>query len=158
MALIIMSIPANIDLFNRFSLAVFQKLYLNFPIPIELDVDDLVMSVTPSGANFNEKFDSLHMGGDAIDFLASEGFLTHSGVLLGGSQYMEVRLTMKCLAVLGSLPSALDRKETLISKIRAVASKGLKDAASDQVQELASQAFTFALASAPAIATMLQRA
>ena len=152
-----MSIPANIDLFNRFSLAVLQKLYLSFPIPIELDVSDLIMSVTPSGTNFDETFNSSDIGGDAIDFLASEGFLTHGGVLLGSSQYIEVRLTMKGLAVLGSLPSALDRKETLISKIRAVGSKGLRDAASDQVQELASQAFTFALASTPAIAAMLQR-
>jgi len=152
-----MSVPPNIDLFNRFSLAVFRKLYLSFPVAVELDVNDLVMSVTPADGSYEETFDALSMGGEALDFLASEGFLTHKGVLLNGSQYLQVRLTMKGLAVLGSTPASLERKESLISKILAVSGKGLKDAASEQVQELASQAFTLALASAPSIAAMLPR-
>lgn len=57
-----MSVPPNIDLFNRFSLAVFKNLYVSFPISIELDVNDLMMSVTPTGSSFDETFDALKMG------------------------------------------------------------------------------------------------
>lgn len=64
---------------------------------------------------------------------------------------------MKGLAILGSTPASLEKKESLISKILAVAGKGLKDAASEQVQDLASQVFTFALASAQSIAAILLR-
>ena len=64
---------------------------------------------------------------------------------------------MKGLAVLGSVPAALEHKESLITKILAISGKGLKEAASEQVQDLASQAFAFALASAPAVAGMLVR-
>ena len=152
-----MSVPANIDLFNRFTLTVFRRLYLSFPVVMELDVSELISSVTPPDATYEESFNAQIMAGEALDFLASEGFLTHKGTLVGGSQYLQVRLTMKGLAVLGSTPASLERKESLISKILAVAGKGLKDAASDQVQELASQAFTFALASAPSITAMLPR-
>jgi hypothetical protein len=152
-----MATPPNIDLFNRFALAVFKKLYLSFPVATELDVNDLITSVTPSNASYDETFDSLIIGGEALNFLASEGFLVHQGALLDGSQFLQVRLTMKGLAVLGSMPTALEHKESLIAKILTISGKGLKDAASEQVQDLASQAFAFALASAPAVAAMLVR-
>lgn len=130
---------------------------MSFPISVELNVNDLMMSVTPTDSSFDETFDALEMGGEALDFLSSEGFLTHKGALLNGTQYLQVRLTMKGLAVLGSMPASLEKKESLISKILTVAGKGLKDAASEQVQDLASQVFTFALASAPSIAAILPR-
>lgn len=152
-----MTTPPNIDLFNRFALAVFKKLYLSFPVATELDVNDLIMSVTPTNSSYEQSFDALSVGGEALNFLASEGFLVHQGAFLDGSQFLQVRLTMKGLAVLGSMPAALERKESLISKILAISGKGLKDAASEQVQDLASQAFAFALASAPAVAAMLVR-
>lgn len=152
-----MSVPPNIDLFNRFCLTVFQKLYASFPVAVELDVRELMMSAIPNNRSFDETFDALHVGGEALDFLSSEGFLTHKGSFLDGSQFLQVRLSMKGLAILGSMPTSLENKESLISKILAVASKGLKDAASDQIQELASQAFTFALASTSALAAILPR-
>lgn len=96
------------------------------------------------------------LGGEALDFLRSEGFLTHDGHTNSG-QYLHVRLTMKGLAVLGSIPASLEKRESLISKILAVSGKGMKDAASEQVQDLASQAFTFTLASAPSIAAVFSR-
>ena len=152
-----MTTPPNIDLFNRFALAVFRRLYLSFPVAVELDVNELIMSVTPTNAAYEESFNALSVGGEALNFLASEGFLVHQGALLDGSQFLQVRLTMKGLAVLGSMPAALERKESLITKILAISGKGLKDAASEQVQELASQAFAFALASAPAVAALIVR-
>ena len=150
-----MSVPPNVDLFNRFSLSVFQKLYISFPIPIELDVNNLMIAAVPSNSSFDETFNALRMGREVLEVLCSEGFLTHQGTLLDGSQYFQVRLTMKGLAVLGSVQASLEKKESLISKILSIAGKGLKDAASEQVQDLASQVFTFAFASEPAIASVV---
>jgi hypothetical protein len=152
-----MSIPANLDQFNRFCLAVFGKLYLSFPVPIELDVGELMMSAIPGAAGQEATWDALSSGGHAIEFLAAEGFLVHQGGFLDGSQFMQVRLTMKGLAVLGSVPGSLEKRESLISKILSVIGKGLKDAASEQVSELSSQAFAFALASAPTLAAVILR-
>lgn len=150
-----MSIPQNIDLFNRFSLAVFRKLYLSFPVPVEIDVNDLMMSVMPNDTEYEQTFQILIVGGQAVEFLANEGFLTHQGSLMDRSQYLQVRLTMKGLAVLGSVPASLEKRESLISKILSITGKGIKDAAAEQVSELSNQAFSFALASAPALAAAI---
>lgn len=149
-----MSVPPNIDLFNRFTLAIFQKLYLSFPNPIELEIVTLLESVTPDDATYDQAFNQAAAAGDTIEFLAAEGFLIHQGPMLDASQYNQVRLTMKGLAILG-MPGALTRKESLISEILTISAKGLKDAAKDQVQELASRAFAFAIASAPAIVSAI---
>jgi len=45
---------------------------------------------------------------------------------------------MKGLAVLGRMPASLEYKESLITQILAISSKGLKEAASEQVHDLAS--------------------
>lgn len=152
-----MPIPPNIDLFNRFSLAVFQQLYLSFPARVEIEIGPLMMSVIPNDSQFEETFQFLTVGGEAIDFLATEGFLTHEGKMLDGSQFLQVRLTLKGLAILGSVPTSLERCESLISKILGVAGKGIKDAAAEQVSELSNQAFSLALASAPALAAAVMR-
>jgi hypothetical protein len=152
-----MSVPANLDQFNRFCLAVFGKLYLSFPVPIELDVCQLMMSVIPGEAEKKATWDALSSAGHAIEFLAAEGFLVHQGGLLDGSQFLRVRLTMKGLAVLGSVPGSLEKRESLITKIMNITGKGLKEAASEQVSELSNQAFAFALASAPALAATILR-
>lgn len=152
-----MPIPQNIDLFNRFSLVVFRKLYLSFPVPVEIGVNDLMMSVIPNEAEYDETFQMLTVGGQAIEFLAGEGFLTHQGALMDGSEYLQVRLTMKGLAILGSVPTSLKKRESLISKILSITGKGIKDAAAEQVSELSSQAFSFALASVPTLVTAIFR-
>lgn len=149
-----MTIPANIDRFNRFTLILFKQLYLSFPLPTNVDVSSLMMYVVPTGETFEATFHAIAPAGEAIQFLAAEGFLTYKGNLLDGTEYHQVRLTMKGLAILGSVPNSLEKKETLVSKILAVAGKGLKDAGSEQVSDLANQAFTLALASAPALAAM----
>ena len=153
-----MSIPPNIDLFNRFCLAVFEKLYLSFPCPLDIDVSNLMMSVIPIGTASEEAiWNDLDIGGPAIEFLAAEGFLVYQGAP-NGNQFMQVRLTMKGLVVLlGSVPDSLEKHEPLISKILSITSKGLKEAASDQVNELSHQAFAFALASVSTLAAAIVR-
>lgn len=147
---------ANIDLFNRFALAVFAKLYESFPVPADLDFESLMMSVIPEDWGAKETFDALTTAREAVNFLESEGFLTVGFKPVAGGGVGRVRLTMKGLAILDSVPASLGKGESLISSIGGVAKTGLKKAASDQVAELAKQAFTLALASGPALANMLR--
>lgn len=113
------------------------------------------MSSVPQDASYETTWDVLSVGGEVINFLAEEGFLTHKGALICGSQFIQVRLTMKGLAVLGYVPASIDKQEPLISKIRAVVGGGLKEAGGETIRQLVSQAFSLALAAAPAVGGLI---
>lgn len=150
-----MTTPENIETFNRICVALFDKLYSAFPVPVEIEVNSIVMSVLPDEVSYESTWDVLSVGGDVINFLAEENFLTHKGSFLDGSQFIQVRLTMKGLAVLGYVPTSLEKQEPLISKIRGVVSGGVKQAGAETVRQLVSQAFSLALAAAPAVGALI---
>jgi len=145
----------NIESFNRICIALFDKLYSAFPVPVEIDMTHISMSAIPQDASFDDTFGDLMIGGEVINFLAEEGFLIHKGSALNESQYFQVRLTMKGLAVLGYVPASLEKQETLILKIRSVMGGGLKDAGSETIRQLVSQVFNLALAAAPTVSALM---
>lgn len=147
----------NITFFNRTTLALFEKLYSAFPTPIDIDVKAIAMTVTPEDAKYDETWNNLQAAEDAIDFLAQEGFLTHKGTYLEGGTFLQARLTLKGLAILGSTPDALEGKQPLIDRIRKVLAGGAKEAGAEAVKQLTQQAFAAAVAAAPAIAAGLAR-
>ncbi len=150
-----MATPENIETFNRICVALFDQLYSAFPVPVEIDVNAVAMSAVSQEASYEKAWDVLSVGGEVINFLAEEGFLTHKSALPGGSRFIQVRLTMKGLAVLGYVPTSLEKQEPLISKIRGVVGGGLKEAGSETVRQLVSQAFSLALAAAPAVGALM---
>ena len=150
-----MASPENIENFNRMCLALFDSLYSAFPVPVEIDVKAIAMKAIPQDATYGNTWNVLSIGREVINFLAEEGFLTHKGVTLDGSPYLQVRLTMKGLAVLGYMPASLEKQEPLITKIRNVVSGGLKEAGGEVVRQLVSQAFSLALAAAPTIGKLM---
>ncbi len=141
----------NIAFFNRMTLALFDKLYSAFPTPVDLKTKSIAMSVIPEGAKYNETWDSLQAAEDAIDFLAQEGFLTHKGTYTEGGTFLQARLTLKGLAILGSVPDALEGKQSLIDRIRKVLAGGAKEAGSETVKLLTQQAFAAAVAATPVV-------
>lgn len=58
-----------------------------------LNVPDIARYTTPEKENSDEKNIHLHAAGDAINFLAKEGFLTHIGPYIDGSNLPKARLT-----------------------------------------------------------------
>ena len=44
----------NIDLFNRFALALFAKLHESFPVPANLDFESIMMSVIPDDEGYED--------------------------------------------------------------------------------------------------------
>lgn len=141
----------NITFFNRVTLALFEKLYSTFPTPTELDVKSIAMSIIPEGVEFDEAWDCLQAAEDAIDFLEQEGFLTHKGKYLEGGKFLQVRLSLKGLAILGSTPDSLEGKQPLIDRIRKVLSGGAKEAGTEAVKQLTQQALAAAVAAGPMV-------
>jgi hypothetical protein len=141
----------NIAFFNRMTLALFDKLYTSFPTPVDLKTGNIAMSIIPNGAEYDETWNSLQAAEDAIDFLAQEGFLTHKGTYSEGGTFLQARLTLKGLAILGSVPDALEGKQSLIDRIRNVLAGGAKEAGSETVKLLTQQAFAAAAAATPVV-------
>lgn len=138
----------NIAFFNRVTLTLFEKLYSSFPTPIELDVNLIAMSVIPEEAEYEEAWISLQAAENAIDFLEQEGFLTHKGKFCEGG-FLQVRLSMKGLAILGSTPDSLEGKQPLIDRIRKLLTGGAKEAGTEAVKQLTQQALAAAVAAGP---------
>lgn len=139
----------NIAFFNRLTLALFEQLYGSFPTPTDLDVKALALIVIPEEAEEVEVWNSLQAAEDAIEFLAQEGFLTHKGSYLEGGTFLQARLTLKGLAILGSTPDSLEGRQPLIDRIRKALAGGAKEAASETVKQLTQQAFAAAVAAGP---------
>lgn len=142
-----MSIPPNIDRFNKTTLLVFDTLYQAFPVPIELDAGRIAMDTLPPDATFDESFDSIAPAFHAIQFLAKEGFIEYSNLTLDGRTFIQVRLTTKSLAILGQTPSALEPQVTISDRFRAIVKGGIKEAGS----ETAKKAIELLFANAPSL-------
>lgn len=139
-----MATPDNIDTFNRICIAVFDKLYSEFPVPVDIRMNDLAMSAVPEGASFDSTWDILSVGREAINFLADEGFLTHKGGPVDASKIYKVRLTMKGLDVLGNVPASIQQQEAAkapISQIKDLVKGGLKQAGSEAIRQVVAQVF-----------------
>lgn len=147
----------NIAFFNRLTLALFEKLYSSFPTPADLDVKAIAMTVIPEDAEVDETWNNLQAAEDAIEFLADEGFLTHKGKYLEGGTFLQTRLTLKGLAILGSTPDSLEGKKPLIDRIRKVLAGGAKEAGTEAVKHLTQQAFAAAVAAGPMVLVSLAK-
>ena len=147
--------PENIEIFNRICVTLFDKLYTAFPMPIELDMDDVAKSSIPQEASYEHSWYILSIGSEVISFLDEEGFLTHKSTRLEGSLYRQVRLTMKGLVVLGYVPTSVEKQEPLSSKIRGFVGEGLKEAGGEAVRQLVSKICRLALTAAPAIGVLI---
>ena len=145
----------NIAFFNRLTLEVFDRLYRSFPTPTDLDVQAIAMAIVPKGAEKDETWNSLQAADDAVDFLAQEGFLTYKGDYLEGGTFLQVRLTLKGLAILGSTPGSLEGRQPLIDRMRKALAGGAKEAGTETVRQLIQQAFSAAVTAGPFLASRL---
>lgn len=141
----------NITFFNCLTLRLFEKLYSSFPTPIDISTKELAMSVIPEHENFDATWNGLQLADDAVDFLALEGFLTHKGTFLEGGTFLQTRLTLKGLTILGSIPESLESRQTLIDRIRGVLPDMAKGASGEAVKQLTQLTFAMASSVAPTI-------
>lgn len=139
--------PKNIDAFNRICLALFDKLYSAFPEPIQISTASLTDSAVPENASFDEAWEVVSIANGTITFLADEGFLKYQTVNFKLGYFDQARLTMKGLDILGYVPTSLEQQvkpESLISRIRGIASGGVKEGSSEAVRQVVSHIFSMA--------------
>lgn len=149
-----MPTPLNIDRFNKTTLLALDWLYQSFPAPLSLDVTKLAVETLPADAEFDETFSSIEPAYWAVNFLVSEGFITHEGATLDGHTFSHARLTAKSLAILGATPAALEKQQSMSERIRALLKTGAKEASSEAAKKLVELLFTHA----PAIANFMSSA
>jgi hypothetical protein len=151
---------SNIEIFNRICLQLLSELYESFPVPIVVEPNALAISAIPKDSSFNGAWDAIEISTETIFFLQQEGFLSIGGTLNTGESH-DVRLTMKGLAVLGSVPVSLkknDPREPLITKIGKLLGVGVEKAATEAVQSAMSEVFKLALSSCAVVATNIMKA
>lgn len=77
----------NIEFFNRFTLALLEHLYSQFPTPTEIDTTAIASKAMPDNVDADCIMKLLCSTDDAVTFLAEEGFLTHRGTYLAGGKF-----------------------------------------------------------------------
>lgn len=151
-----MAKPDNIDHFNRVVLHTFDLLYAAFPVPMEIKVAEIAELASPGSVPADAAFTLLQPTYEAIRFLEKEGFLKYSDAYTDGTAFLQTQLTMKGLTVLDQTPDSLERKESLISRMRRLLAAGAKEVGSEAAKQLVSQAFTATVAAAPTVTAMLR--
>jgi len=151
---------SRMEYFNLYCLKLLQHLYDRFPVPADISEDELLLDfVGDELTEAEELAQHQRMLCHIVDFLESEGFLTIQARLLEGG-YVNVRLTMKGLAVLGAIPAAVTtvtQRTSLIKRIKGLFEKGLDAGATKLAEELVGSLFSFALRSGPDVARLLER-
>jgi len=137
----------NMDFFNRLTLGMFAQLYKEFPKPLDVNIDMIAMNIVPENEEYGAAWDCLGAAEDAVDFLVQEGFLIHKGKSPKGRVFLQARLTLKALAVLGATPGSLGRKIPMIECINNALTGGVKEAGSEIVKRLVQQVFAAVVAS-----------
>jgi len=138
----------NIDKFNYISLHILNKLYDSFPTKIELSDTDFIVDIYFE--NEDEVQNAIPIFNDSITWLNEEGFLRMKDYSdHEGYNFYDVRLTMKGLTILGSIPSTLNKgaSETLIDEIKSAIGKGIQDSAADGVKNIIKTLFTLSMIS-----------
>lgn len=137
-----MSIPPNIDRFNKATLLVLDKLYQAFPVPIELSASKVAMDTLPQDATYDESFQTLEPIYWTIVFLRNEGFIEYGQSTQDGTTFFQAKLTTKSLALLGQIPSALEPQISVSDTVRGVVKGGIKEASAEVVKKVVESIIT----------------
>jgi len=148
----------NIDHFNRVALVVFDRLYSQFPVAVDLSVAEIAEAATPGSMPATPTYKDLEPTYEGIEFLSKEGFLTYSNAFLECTTFTTARLTLKGLAVLGQVPDSLEQKQTLIARMRNVLAGGTKEAGAEAARQLVVKALTLAPSVAATAVTAINNA
>ncbi|MEK8051236.1 hypothetical protein AACH10_13380 [Ideonella sp. DXS22W] len=130
-----MSVPPNIDRFNKATLLVFDTLYLAFPVPVELSASKIAMDTLPPDAEFDESFESIKPVFYTIEFLKKEGYIDYVDHYLDGTAFQQARLTSKSLALLGQTPDSLTTHVSIAETLRDLVKGGIKNVGSEAAKK-----------------------
>ncbi len=134
--------PSNIDCFNRIVATCLVKLYEAFPVPIKIDAFAVSCECMNCYENTDEDWYEIYrdVSTASIQFLADEGFIRYRDKERY-TGFIDVQLSMKGLAVLGSTPTSVDSKKTIVEMLRNSIKEGTETAISNVTGDLLSAAF-----------------
>ena len=132
----LMGQPDNIEFFNAFTIALLDRLYASFPTPISVNARDVVGELLAKEQDDAAWYQKGQAAGHAAGFLADEGFITYTDARISAGTFLGVRLTAKGLAALNATPGSIEKREPLISKVRATVAQGAKAAGKEAMHQL----------------------
>lgn len=106
--------PGNIEQFNRIVAIGLLQLYEAFPMPIDLNADDVAAKAGPANnPDVDFHWQLTDHAQAALEFLSEEGFIRYASNQRHAEEYHifhRAQLTVKGLAILGAVPSVVDEQ------------------------------------------------
>jgi len=122
------------DLFNAFTLALFKELYDSFPSPIDVDATEIAWKLLPELSQ-EDGLRLFRAADHAVNWLVAEGFIRVGSTSMdAASEFSDVSLSSRGLAVLGSVPDAIEKKESVATQIEDLLAEAGKDVAKEEVR------------------------
>jgi len=144
--------PTGMDSFNLVTLRLLDRLYDSFPRPLDITQEvgsHIGFSAVPADASEEEAWEIGTMTTDVIEWLAEEGFLRYEkDPNHRHGMFFKVRLSLKGLTILGSIPAAVkakEAKEPLITKVKSILKSGSLEVATTGAKLVVSEIFKYAL-------------
>lgn len=130
-----MAAPTNMDFFNTFTLAMFKVLLENFPSPADINATKIALDLLPEKLSDEDGLRLFTAADNSVLWLQKEGFITVGYTSLdSGSEFSDVLLTSRGLALLNSVPEVLGSKETVGTQIGDLLADAGKDMAKEEVK------------------------
>lgn len=134
--------PRNIEIFDQITAYTLIKLYGSFPIPQNLCQDEIYREAVKDCTDGNEAFEIYTSYiASTLSFLSDEKFIQYdqnTSLMPSGLDYFGVRLTLKGLTLLGTVPKTVNDtpQYSFIDLLNNSFKTGTKSALSDIVKSL----------------------
>ncbi|SNX61368.1 hypothetical protein SAMN06296273_2820 [Nitrosomonas ureae] len=137
--------PRNIEIFDRITAYTLIKLYESFPIPLNLNLNEIYDEIAQDCTDENEatQIYTTYIT-STILFLTEEKFIQHDQDpnLIISREYFSAKLTLKGLALLGAIPKTVNERinntpqSSFIELLKDSFKVGTKSALSDVFRSL----------------------
>lgn len=132
-----MAAPTNMELFDAFTLALFKQLYESFPTPIDIDASKIAFDLIPEDVGKEDGMRLFKVADDSVLWLQKEGLIEAGYTSMdSASEFSDVLLTSRGLAVLQSVPDDAQPGQSLASQIGDVFEEAGKDLAKDELKKV----------------------
>lgn len=140
--------PDNMEQFNFAALAILDALFESFPTPVlDFHPGKVCLSLLPDDASFEDSGAIQNIADATLTWLASEGFLVIESRATSSGGFGNVRLTLKGLALLGSVPQSISgAPKPLSQRIRDAMTKGAQYAGAETMKALVGEVIKFGMA------------
>lgn len=119
---------SNLDRFNEITAKVFADCYSSFPVPLYFRQSEYVEEAGDAEPDL--------LFSSTLEWLKKHDYLFFKCPEIGGTEYWDVQLTEKGLAVLNAVPDALKEKKTVGDRVIEVVKTGSKELMSECIRQI----------------------